>query len=71
MLLKILDLGGYGQFIWPAFFFTFVSCFYLFKKTKRELEKQEKLYLRDIRQYKTIKIKVAKNKKITEKVLSS
>lgn len=42
MNLEILILGGYGQFVWPAFIFTFVSCFSLYVKTKKEFQKQEK-----------------------------
>lgn len=63
-------LGGYGQFIWPAFIFTFVSCFYLYLKTKREFQKQEKLFLNEFRQLQTIEIEVAKSKGIKKKILS-
>ena len=34
MNLELLTLGGYGQFVWPAFIFTFISCYYLYLKTK-------------------------------------
>ena len=45
MNLELFILGGYGQFIWPAFIFTFVSCIVLYKMTKKELQKQEKVFL--------------------------
>ena len=45
MNLELLVLGGYGQFVWPAFIFTFVSCFLLYLKTKKELKKQEEKFL--------------------------
>ena len=70
MDLKFLFLNGYGQFVWPAFFFTFASCFYLYLKTKREFQKQEKVFLNESKQLQTIKIEVAKSKEIKKKILS-
>ena len=63
-------LDGYGQFVWPAFVFTFASCFYLYLKTKREFQKQEKIFLNEFKQLQTIKIEVAKSKEIKTKILS-
>ena len=63
-------LDGYGQFVWPAFIFTFVSCFYLYSKIKREFQKQEKIFLNEFKQLKTIKIEVAKSKEVRKKILS-
>ena len=45
MNIELVILGGYGQFVWPAFIFTFVCCFSLYMKTRKELKKQEKLFL--------------------------
>mgnify|MGYP001480656312 FL=1 len=70
MDLEIFILGGYGQFVWPAFIFTFVSCFMLYKKTKKELLKQEKLFLREYEQLNPVKIKTVEEKKITKEALS-
>ena len=70
MDLKFLFLNGYGQFVWPAFFFTFVICFYLYLKTKKELKKLEKLFLNEFKQSQTIKIVVNSQKENTKKVLS-
>ena len=71
MSLELLDLGGYGQFVWPAFVFTFVSCFLLYLKTKKELKKQEKMFLIEFKQMPITKIEVAKQKELLEEVLSS
>ena len=38
MNIELLVLGGYGQFVWPAFILTFASCFMLYLKTKKELK---------------------------------
>jgi len=70
MNLNLFILGGYGQFVWPAFIFTFVICFYLYLKTKKELQKQEKLFLKEFKQSQTAKIVVDSQKENTKKVLS-
>ena len=62
MNLELLILGGYGQFVWPAFIFTFVSCFSLYVKTKKEFQKQEKIFLKKFKQMQTEKIETAKEK---------
>ena len=62
MSLDFFILNGYGQFVWPAFIFSFVSCTILLIKVKKELKKQEKMYLSEYKELKTIKIKVIKNK---------
>jgi len=62
MNLELLILGGYGQFVWPAFIFTFVSCFSLYIKTKKEFQKQEKIFLKEFKQMQTEKIETAKKK---------
>ena len=70
MNLSLFILGGYGQFVWPAFIFTFVICFYLYSKTKKELQTQEKLFLKEFRQSQTAKIVVNSQKENTRKILS-
>ena len=64
MNLEFLILGGYGQFVWPAFIFTFVSCFGLYVKTKKEFQKQEKMFLKEFKQIQTEKIETTKNKEV-------
>jgi len=62
MNLELLILGGYGQFVWSAFIFTFVSCFSLYIKTKKEFQKQEKIFLKEFKQMQTEKIETVKEK---------
>ena len=69
MNIEFLVLGGYGQFVWPAFIFTFVSCFLLYIKTKKELKKQEKVFLVEFKQKPTAKIEIVKRKKLLKEVL--
>ena len=70
MNLDFFVLGGYGQFVWPAFMFTFLSCLTLYLKTKKELQKQEKIFLSEFKQSRVIKTKVAIPKENTAKILS-
>ena len=70
MNLEFFILDGYGQFVWPAFIFTFVSCVALYRKTRKELQKQEKMFLKEYGQLHTEKIKITKEKKIIKEVLS-
>ena len=62
MNLEFLILDGYGQFVWPAFIFTFVSCFSLYVKTRKEFQKQEKIFLKEFKQMQTEKIETVKEK---------
>ena len=68
--MDIVNLGGYGQFVWPAFMFTFISCFFLFLRTKKELQKQEKMYINEFKQLQTAKIKTVKIKESAREILS-
>ena len=70
MNLEFLILGEYGQFVWPAFIFTFVSFYVLYIKTKKELQKQEKMFLGEYKEAHTAKIKSTEEKKITKEILS-
>ena len=71
MNLEIFLFNGYGYFVWPAFIFTFLSCLFLYIKTKKELKKQEKIFLRHFKVIETIKVeKPRKKEELAEKVLS-
>ena len=56
---ELLILGGYGQFVWSAFIFTFVCCLTLYITTKNELKKQEAILLIEHKQLSEAKAKVA------------
>ena len=70
MNLELLMLNGYGQFVWPAFIFTFATCFILYLKTKKELKKQEKKFLIEFKQIPVSKIEITEQKELSEKILS-
>ena len=70
MNLELFILDGYGQFVWPAFIFTFLCCFILYLKTKNEFQKHEKMFLNQFKQTQFVKIKTVKNKETIKEVLS-
>jgi len=70
MVLELLILGGYGQFVWPSFIFTFASCLILYVKTKKELQKQEKMFLNQYNEMHISRIKTVERKEITKEALS-
>tara|TARA_B110000196_G_C20684976_1_gene448192 strand:- start:348 stop:566 length:219 start_codon:yes stop_codon:yes gene_type:complete len=70
MFIELLTMGGYGQFVWPAFIFSFVSCFYLYLKTRFELKQQEKIYLMEFKEIEARKIEFTKRKQSTVEALS-
>jgi len=70
MFIELLTMGGYGQFVWSAFIFSFVSCFCLYLKTRFELKQQEKIYLMEFKEIETRKIEFTKRKKSTVEALS-
>ena len=53
-----------------AFTFSFISCFYLYLKTRIEFKKQEKIYLLEFGSMEIKKIKFKKRKESTEEALS-
>jgi heme exporter protein D len=70
MDLELFILNGYGLYVWPAFIFAFLSCFYLYIKTKKEFLKQEKIFLNKFKELQTTRIKVIK-KETAKKGLST
>ena len=71
MNIELVILGGYGQFVWPAFIFAFVCCFSLYVKTRKELKKQEKLFLIKSKQILVSRADIAEQNKISRGLLSA
>ena len=70
MSFELFILGGYGHFVWSAFIFTFVSCFLLYLKTKKEFQKQKKMFLDEFKQLQVVRVNINKQKVIAKKVFS-
>ena len=63
-------LSEYGFFVWSSFVFTLVYCFLYYVKTKKELRKQEKIFLNEFIYINLIKAKTSKEKEVTKEILS-
>ncbi len=70
MGLEFIFLNGYGLYVWPAFIFTFVSCFSLYLKTKKELQKQEEMFLSEDKNFEAVKIKIDTQIETVKEVLT-
>ena len=70
MFIELLAMNGYGQFVWPAFVFSFASCFYLYAKTRSELKQQERIFFLEYREAQAKKIEFVKGKQSTKEALS-
>ena len=57
MFKELLMMNGYGQYVWTAFTFSFVSCLYLYLKTRIEFKKYQKIYLSEFVSTEVEKIK--------------
>ena len=60
MNLELLILGGYGQYVWPAFIFALASCIALYSRVVLEYRKQEKMFLKEFNQTKVAKVRIEK-----------
>ena len=69
MLMELLTMNGYGQFVWPAFIFTFVSCLSLYLKIRIEFKKLEKNYSLEFKETQAIKVQFDKEKKSKKEAL--
>tara|TARA_B100000029_G_scaffold368013_1_gene361475 strand:- start:134 stop:358 length:225 start_codon:yes stop_codon:yes gene_type:complete len=71
MYQELFILGGYGHFVWPSFVFTLVTCFLYYIKTKKELQKQEKVFISEFRYLNVKRTNTFKEKKVAKEVLSA
>jgi len=69
MLMELLAMNGYGQFVWPAFIFTLASCLCLYLKTRIEFKKLEKVYSLEYKETQVIKVQFDKGKKSKKEAL--
>ena len=68
---NLLILGGYGQFVWPAFIFIFATCLTFYLKTSKQLQKQEKMYFAIYKDLRIEKTKALKENKGTQEAFST
>ena len=70
MLPELINLGGYGHFVWPAFLFTFGSCFFLYLNAAKELKKHEENFLKNLKYINNEEVIITERKEISKEVLS-
>ena len=71
MYQELFILGGYGYFVWPSFVFTLVTCFLYYMKTRKELKKQEKVFISEFKYSNVTRTNTFKEKKVAKEVLSA
>ena len=69
MYQELFILGGYGHFVWSSFVFTLVTCFLYYIKTKKELQKQEKVFISEFKYSNVTSTNTFKEKKVAKEVL--
>ena len=70
MIMEVFILGGYGQFVWPSFAFSFLSCFLIYLKTRKDLLNQEKIFLKEFNQAPNIMVEATNKHSSRKKILS-
>ena len=70
MITNILNIGGYGFFVWAAFIFTFVFCLFLYIRVKNDLTQHERKFLSKLKFMPYKKFKAMKSKKIVRAILA-
>ena len=72
MINNLINMNGYGIFVWSSFIITFLVCGIFYYKTRRTLKKYEKEFAKEIEEL-TVKQQkaVLKNSKVASKILSS
>ena len=65
MSFEIFIMGDYSLFVWTAFIFTLTTCYVLYVKTKKEFQKQRKIYFKEFEEKQINETKTDKEKKET------
>tara|TARA_Y100001970_G_C13762282_1_gene616357 strand:- start:64 stop:294 length:231 start_codon:yes stop_codon:yes gene_type:complete len=71
MNLNIFTMGGYGLYVWSAFAFTFLVCFFLFLKSRKSLKKLESDFKDEVKKLSAEQVDTLKKGKISKEILTS
>ena len=72
MINNLINMNGYGIFVWSSFIITFLVCGLVYYKTRKTLKKYEKEFAKEIEELSVEKKKVVlENSTIASKVLSA
>ena len=71
MIINIFFMDGYGLYVWSAFMFSFISCLFLFLKTRKSLKKVEKEYKLEVEKLSKEQVETLTEGKISKEILTS
>lgn len=57
MIFDLINLNGYGLYVWPSFLFTLITCCILYIRTVKEFKKSEKIFLEEFGQFEITQVK--------------
>ena len=64
-------MNGYGIYVWSSFLFTFLTCLFLFLKTKKTLRKLEKDFIKEAQTLSDEQLEDLKKQKVAKEILIS
>ena len=72
MILNLITMNGYGLYVWLSFSIVFISCAFVYFKTKKTLKKYEQDFLTEL-QALTLeeKNKALENSKVAQQILAT
>ena len=72
MIQNLLNMNGYGFFVWLSFAITFIACGFVYYKTYKTLKKQERDFTNEINKLSELERKsVLKKSKVATQILAS
>ena len=71
MNFDIFSMNGYGIYVWSSFLFTFLTCLFLFLKTKKTLRKLEKDFIKEAQTLSDKQLEDLKKQKVAKEILIS
>tara|TARA_B100000929_G_scaffold193544_1_gene153456 strand:+ start:5099 stop:5326 length:228 start_codon:yes stop_codon:yes gene_type:complete len=71
MNFDIFSMNGYGIYVWSSFLFTFLTCLFLFLKTKKTLRKLEKDFIKEAQTLSDEQLEGLKKQKVAKEILIS
>ena len=71
MMIEMLNMNGYGLYVWSAFSFTLISFLGLYLVTKIQFIKERNKFIQKFGALDTEKAKIARSQNINKEILSS
>ena len=71
MSYEIFSMSGYGIYVWSSFGFTFLTCLFLYLRTKKTLKKLEKDFIKEAKNLPEKQFEDIKKQKIAKEILIS